>query len=103
MKREANDFPLYAKHQSTFDFTVPFLSVLAMVVLLLASVLLFFVPLRWLILVWGVNKFTKKLRSPNAIDNNELMDFLSRVPDMDEKAGDTHSLCDTACSPRRLL
>lgn len=28
----------------------------------------------------GVNKFTKKLRDPYTIDNNELLDFLSRVP-----------------------
>lgn len=28
----------------------------------------------------GINKFTKKLRNPYAIDNNELLDFLSRVP-----------------------
>lgn len=28
----------------------------------------------------GVNKFTKKLRDPYMIDNNELLDFLSRVP-----------------------
>lgn len=30
--------------------------------------------------VSGVNKFTKKLRDPYMIDNNELLDFLSRVP-----------------------
>ncbi|KAI4559994.1 hypothetical protein MJT46_012232 [Ovis ammon polii x Ovis aries] len=30
--------------------------------------------------VIGINKFTKKLRNPYAIDNNELLDFLSRVP-----------------------
>ncbi|EMP35240.1 Multiple C2 and transmembrane domain-containing protein 2 [Chelonia mydas] len=28
----------------------------------------------------GINKFTKKFRNPYAIDNNELLDFLSRVP-----------------------
>uniref|UniRef100_A0A674IC15 Multiple C2 and transmembrane domain-containing protein 2 n=1 Tax=Terrapene triunguis TaxID=2587831 RepID=A0A674IC15_9SAUR len=28
----------------------------------------------------GINKFTKKLRNPYAIDSNELLDFLSRVP-----------------------
>ena len=28
----------------------------------------------------GINKFTKKLRAPNAIPNNELLDYLSRVP-----------------------
>lgn len=27
-----------------------------------------------------MNKFTKKLRDPYMIDNNELLDFLSRVP-----------------------
>ncbi|VDP06460.1 unnamed protein product, partial [Soboliphyme baturini] len=31
-----------------------------------------------------VNKFTKKLRCPNVIPNNELLDFLSRVPSDDE-------------------
>lgn len=56
-----------------------------MAALTVVSLLLFFVPLRYIILVWGINKFTKKLRAPNAIDNNELMDFLSRVPDTDEK------------------
>ena len=39
---------------------------------------------RWIILAWGLNKFTKKLRKPNAIDNNEVLDFISRVPDNEE-------------------
>lgn len=66
---------------NTFTFKVPFLSYLMMFCLLVASILLYLVPLRYLILAWGINKFTKKLRNPNAIDNNELVDFLSRVPD----------------------
>jgi hypothetical protein len=40
--------------------------------------------LRYLLLAWGVNKFTKKLVRPWAIDNNELVDFISRVPDNEE-------------------
>ena len=28
----------------------------------------------------GLNKFSKKLRNPNYIPNNELLDFLSRIP-----------------------
>ncbi|KAK5983553.1 hypothetical protein GCK32_017006, partial [Trichostrongylus colubriformis] len=28
----------------------------------------------------SINKFTKKLRNPHYIDNNELLDYLSRVP-----------------------
>ncbi|KAK6045602.1 hypothetical protein COOONC_16894 [Cooperia oncophora] len=31
-------------------------------------------------MAWGINKFTKKLRNPHYIDNNELLDYLSRVP-----------------------
>lgn len=42
--------------------------------------LLYFVPLRYIILVWGINKFTKRLRKPDYISNNELLDFLSRCP-----------------------
>ena len=36
--------------------------------------------------VWGINKFTKKLIRPNYVPNNELLDFLSRVPDDEEMA-----------------
>ncbi|XP_031215793.1 multiple C2 and transmembrane domain-containing protein 1 isoform X2 [Mastomys coucha] len=66
--------------KNTFNWTVPFLSWLAIVALCVFTAILYFVPLRYIVLVWGINKFTKKLRSPYAIDNNELLDFLSRVP-----------------------
>lgn len=39
-----------------------------------------YLPLHHFSLSTGVNKFTKKLRDPYTIDNNELLDFLSRVP-----------------------
>ncbi|XP_068835394.1 multiple C2 and transmembrane domain-containing protein 1 isoform X3 [Capricornis sumatraensis] len=66
--------------KNTFNWTVPFLSWLAIVALCVFTVILYFIPLRYIVLVWGINKFTKKLRNPYAIDNNELLDFLSRVP-----------------------
>ncbi|XP_070427513.1 multiple C2 and transmembrane domain-containing protein 1 isoform X10 [Equus przewalskii] len=66
--------------KNTFNWTVPFLSWLAIIALCVFTVILYFIPLRYIVLVWGINKFTKKLRSPYAIDNNELLDFLSRVP-----------------------
>ncbi|XP_060040094.1 multiple C2 and transmembrane domain-containing protein 2-like [Erinaceus europaeus] len=65
---------------STFNWTVPFLSFLACLILAVATVTLYLIPLRYIVLIWGINKFTKKLRNPYAIDNNELLDFLSRVP-----------------------
>uniref|UniRef100_A0A3Q0RJ75 Multiple C2 and transmembrane domain containing 1 n=1 Tax=Amphilophus citrinellus TaxID=61819 RepID=A0A3Q0RJ75_AMPCI len=66
--------------KNTFNWTVPFLSWLAIVALGVATIILYFIPLRYIVLAWGVNKFTKKLRDPYTIDNNELLDFLSRVP-----------------------
>ncbi|XP_070687550.1 multiple C2 and transmembrane domain-containing protein 2 [Pempheris klunzingeri] len=62
------------------NWSVPFMSCLACFVLFTATVLLYFIPLRYIVLIWGVNKFTKKLRNPYAIDNNEILDFLKRVP-----------------------
>ncbi|XP_036267735.1 multiple C2 and transmembrane domain-containing protein 2 [Pipistrellus kuhlii] len=66
--------------KNTFNWTVPFLSFLACLILAAATITLYFVPFRYIVLIWGINKFTKKFRNPYAIDNNELLDFLSRVP-----------------------
>ncbi|XP_069567253.1 multiple C2 and transmembrane domain-containing protein 2-like isoform X2 [Brachyistius frenatus] len=66
--------------KNIFNWSVPFLSYLACVVLFVAAALLYFIPLRYIVLIWGVNKFTKKLRNPYAIDSNEILDFLKRVP-----------------------
>lgn len=46
---------------------------LLLLLLLLANTLLS-------IFVLGINKFTKKLRKPDAVGNNEFLDFLSRIP-----------------------
>ncbi|XP_041372653.1 multiple C2 and transmembrane domain-containing protein 1-like isoform X3 [Gigantopelta aegis] len=72
------------RFKNTFNWTVPWLSTLAVVTLAVGAVVLYFIPLRLLVLAWGINKFTKKLRKPNAIPNNELLDFLSRVPSDNE-------------------
>ncbi|XP_029008653.1 multiple C2 and transmembrane domain-containing protein 2 isoform X2 [Betta splendens] len=66
--------------KNIFNWSVPFLSTLACVGLFAATALLYFVPLRYIVLIWGVHKFTKKLRNPYSIDNNEILDFLRRVP-----------------------
>ncbi|XP_040894047.1 multiple C2 and transmembrane domain-containing protein 2 isoform X2 [Toxotes jaculatrix] len=71
--------------KNIFNWSVPFLSCLAFLVLFVSTALLYFIPLRYIVLIWGVNKFTKKLRNPYAIDNNEILDFLKRVPSDVEK------------------
>ncbi|XP_058244091.1 multiple C2 and transmembrane domain-containing protein 2 isoform X2 [Hemibagrus wyckioides] len=66
--------------KNTFNWSVPFLSFLACCVMFIATATLYFIPLRYIVLLWGINKFIKKLRNPYAIENNELLDFLRRVP-----------------------
>uniref|UniRef100_A0AAZ3P7H0 C2 domain-containing protein n=1 Tax=Oncorhynchus tshawytscha TaxID=74940 RepID=A0AAZ3P7H0_ONCTS len=66
--------------KNTFNWSVPFLSNLAFLILVTVTVVTYFIPVRYILLVWGINKFTKKLRAPYAIDNNEVFDFLRRVP-----------------------
>ncbi|XP_071166891.1 multiple C2 and transmembrane domain-containing protein 1-like isoform X6 [Mytilus edulis] len=68
------------RFKNTFNWTVPWLSTFAVILLSVGAVILYFIPVRVLVMLWGINKFTKKLRAPNAIPNNELLDFLSRVP-----------------------
>ncbi|XP_034536638.1 multiple C2 and transmembrane domain-containing protein 2 isoform X2 [Notolabrus celidotus] len=66
--------------KNTFNWSVPFLSGLAVLIFVIATILTYYVPVRYIVLLWGINKFTKKLRNPYSIDNNEVLDFLSRVP-----------------------
>ncbi|XP_072324799.1 multiple C2 and transmembrane domain-containing protein 2-like [Scyliorhinus torazame] len=66
--------------KNTFNWSVPFLSKLACAVLAVCTLVLYFASLRYLLLIWGIHKFTKKIRNPYAIDSNELLNFLSRIP-----------------------
>jgi len=44
------------------------------------TVIFYLVPLRYIILVWGLVKFTAKLRRPDAVHHIGLIDFITRVP-----------------------
>ncbi|CAF0751522.1 unnamed protein product [Rotaria sp. Silwood1] len=67
--------------KNVFNFTVPWLSILAIVVLTIVSIIVYHIPLRYLVLAFIINKFTKRFRKPKGyIDNNELADFISRLP-----------------------
>ncbi|XP_075985973.1 multiple C2 domain and transmembrane region protein isoform X7 [Anticarsia gemmatalis] len=63
------------------NFTVPYLSYLAIIMLFGAMLVLYVIPLRYLLMAWGVNKFTRKILRPHTIPNNEVLDLISRVPD----------------------
>ncbi|XP_049881245.1 multiple C2 and transmembrane domain-containing protein isoform X7 [Pectinophora gossypiella] len=63
------------------NFTVPYLSYIAIIMLFGAMLVLYVIPLRYLLMAWGINKFTRKILRPHTIPNNEVLDLLSRVPD----------------------
>lgn len=54
------------------------------------------------IFVLGINKFTKKLRNPYSIDNNEVLDFLSRVPSDVQKVSPAGSAGQEARNPSAI-
>uniref|UniRef100_A0A1A9URC3 C2 domain-containing protein n=1 Tax=Glossina austeni TaxID=7395 RepID=A0A1A9URC3_GLOAU len=70
--------------KNTFNFSVPELTWLAVVLLIVAIIVLHFIPIRFLLLFWGIMKFSRRILRPNTIPNNELLDFLSRVPNDEE-------------------
>ncbi|XP_045519887.1 multiple C2 and transmembrane domain-containing protein isoform X4 [Pieris brassicae] len=82
------------------NFTVPYLSYLAVIMLAAAMLVLYMIPLRYLLMAWGINKFTRKILRPHTIPNNEVLDLLSRVPD-DEILLDVRELKPHPTSERR--
>ncbi|XP_033223349.1 multiple C2 and transmembrane domain-containing protein isoform X2 [Belonocnema kinseyi] len=70
--------------KNLFNFTVPYLSYLAMIMTVLCAVVLYIIPVRYLLLAWGVNKFSRKIFRPHSVPNNEVLDLISRVPDDEE-------------------
>jgi len=82
---------------STFNFTVPYLSTLAILILIAGAVVLYLVSVRYLLMAWGVNKFARKLIRPHSVPNNEILDLLSRVPDDEDLVCTTLSDCFSRC------
>lgn len=75
-------------------FEEPFLSFLFCCLLLIVSLVLWLFGLRTVLLLWGVNKFTKKLRDPDPVPTNEVDNLLLRVPDF-EVVEDARGLVET--------
>uniref|UniRef100_A0A182NHJ8 C2 domain-containing protein n=1 Tax=Anopheles dirus TaxID=7168 RepID=A0A182NHJ8_9DIPT len=70
--------------KNTFNFSVPELSWLTALLLLVACLVLHYVPIRVLLLLWGLVKFSRRIIRPHSVPNNEVLDLLSRVPDDEE-------------------
>lgn len=63
------------------SFKVPFISYLTMSILVISSAAFYWIPYNYLMMSLGIYKFTRKFLNPDRILNNDLLDFISRVPD----------------------
>ncbi|CAH8460445.1 unnamed protein product [Dicrocoelium dendriticum] len=72
------------KFDSIFRWQVPCLSGLVLLFLIFLTVLTFFVPMRLIIVIYVLKKFTRNLRNPGPGDASPLS-FVLRVPDKVEK------------------
>ncbi|XP_037078873.1 multiple C2 and transmembrane domain-containing protein-like isoform X2 [Pollicipes pollicipes] len=66
------------------DFTVPFLSWLAVLLLTATTVTLYYVPVRYLIMMYGCLKFAEKPLELGTDPAFALLHFLDRVPDNEQ-------------------
>ncbi|KAF9811415.1 hypothetical protein SFRURICE_002784 [Spodoptera frugiperda] len=66
--------------KNLFNFTVPYLSLLAIFMILVVAFVMFMIPTKYIFMIWGIHKFTRKILRPNRVPNNEILDLLSRVP-----------------------
>ncbi|KAL1493655.1 hypothetical protein ABEB36_009354 [Hypothenemus hampei] len=67
--------------KNMFNFTVPYLSFIAVILLSLATSVLYFIPIRYLLMLWATNKFLRRIFRPHVVPNNEILDLLTRIPD----------------------
>ncbi|CAL8113848.1 unnamed protein product [Orchesella dallaii] len=67
--------------RNMFRMAVPFISWLAVLGLLIGTVLLYYIPLRYLAMGFGFHKFFRPIIRPNAVPTNEVYNLLLRVPD----------------------
>ncbi|XP_050310849.1 multiple C2 and transmembrane domain-containing protein isoform X4 [Anthonomus grandis grandis] len=75
--------------KNMFNFTVPYLSWIAIWLLVLATFVLYLIPIRFLLMMWATNKFLRRIFRPHVVPNNEILDLLSRIPDDEMLIHDT--------------
>ncbi|XP_026764132.2 multiple C2 and transmembrane domain-containing protein-like [Galleria mellonella] len=70
--------------QNLATFQVPFLSYLGMLFLVIASIGLYLIPFNYMMIGLGIYKFTRKYMDPERTPNNDILDFISRIPDNEQ-------------------
>ncbi|CBY18638.1 unnamed protein product [Oikopleura dioica] len=68
------------KIQNTWNWEIGFSSATLSIAVFIITFVLYLVPIRIMLSLWGVNKICRLLIQPGFINNNEIADFLSRQP-----------------------
>ncbi|XP_038209545.1 multiple C2 and transmembrane domain-containing protein-like [Zerene cesonia] len=63
------------------NFSVPYLSYLFMLALVGLSIAFYLIPANYMFMAFGLYKFGRKFLNPGRVPNNDILDFISRVPD----------------------
>ncbi|KAJ8734009.1 hypothetical protein PYW07_014560 [Mythimna separata] len=72
---------LLQRVKNLFKFAVPYLSYLVMTVLVAATVAIYIIPINYIFMAIGIYKFMRKVLNPDRVPNNDILDFISRIPD----------------------
>ncbi|KAJ2946383.1 hypothetical protein O0L34_g12421 [Tuta absoluta] len=72
---------IFQKIINLATFKVPFYSYFMMTLLLLAAAGLYLIPFNYLMMMLGIYKYTRKHLNPTRVLNDDLLEFISRVPD----------------------
>ncbi|KAI5634766.1 c2 domain-containing protein [Phthorimaea operculella] len=72
---------IYQKIINLVTFQVPFYSYFMMTLLLLAAAGLYLISFNYLMMMLGIYKYTRKHLNPTRVLNDDLIEFISRVPD----------------------
>ncbi|XP_030032484.1 multiple C2 and transmembrane domain-containing protein isoform X2 [Manduca sexta] len=72
---------LLERIKNLMNFTIPYLSYLVMVAMVALSAALYLIPVNYLFMAFGLYKFMRKFLNPDRIPNNDILDFISRIPD----------------------
>ncbi|CAK1550586.1 unnamed protein product [Leptosia nina] len=67
--------------KNLYNFSLPFVSFLAIFLISVIAFVMYLIPLKYILMAWGIHKFTRKILKPNRIPHSEVLDLLSRVPD----------------------
>ncbi|XP_053606560.1 multiple C2 and transmembrane domain-containing protein-like [Plodia interpunctella] len=66
--------------KNLFNFSDPYVSLLAIFFLLSISTIICLIPVKYLFMGWGIKKYVRKMIWPNRVPHSEVMDLISRVP-----------------------